>query len=271
MYNSEAITSRDNARLKFVRRVRDGKETGHMFIEGVRLSGEALSSSLRIVSCFVSEAFRRSSSFDAIGSKLRSRQIVFVLSESLLDSISETKTPQGIVLVAERQDPLQPRALFSNVDTNLTLPIWIFLHEINNPSNLGAVVRTAEAAGARGILVSPRSADPCSPKALRASMGSAFRLPIVSGFPLEDVLSTTKEEGIRVAAIDASGRSSYLDVDWQTPRLLIFGSEAEGLPKSILSLAEETIRIPMDGNVESLNLAVSSGVILFEAKRQNEA
>ena len=270
MFNGSTIKSRDNSKLKFAQRVRDGKETGYIFIEGARLCDEALRSGLSVGSCFVSEAFRSSSSFGLLESKLISAHVeCFVVSEALVESISDTKAPQGIVLIAESPTPVKLASLFSDGGTN-SLPVWIFLYEVNNPSNLGAVVRTAEAAGAQGVLVSPNSADPFSPKSLRASMGSAFRLPIVDGLVTEDVLSTAKDRGINVSAVDARGVMSYANVDWKTPRLLIFGSEAEGLPQEVLLRSDATIKIPMHGKVESLNLAVSSGIILFEAKRQNK-
>ena len=271
MYNAAAIKSRDNAKLKFARRVRDGKEIDHIFIEGTRLCDEALGSPLSIIGCFLSESFRGSSSFDLLESKLVAAHIeFFVVSDSLFGSISDTKAPQGIVLIADRPTPVNLEDLFSADRTNSPLPLWIYLHEVSNPSNLGAVIRTAEAAGANGILVSANSADPFSPRSLRASMGSAFRLPVVDGAAVDDVLAKANAKRIGIAAVDVRGVASYADTDWKMPRLLVFGSEAEGLPEQIISLADEKIKIPMYGNVESLNLAVSSGIILFEAKRQND-
>jgi TrmH family RNA methyltransferase len=271
MFNEPTIKSKDNAKLKFARRVRDGKEYEHIFIEGVRLCDEALGSSLSITTCFLSEPFRESGHLARLGSTLDSKNIEsFVVSESLLASISETKTPQGIVLIADRPTPVKLGELFSGDLTNSPLPVWIYLYEVSNPSNLGAVIRTAEAAGAKGIIVSTNSANPFSPRSLRASMGSAFRLPVVNGAAVEDVLSKAKAKGIGIVAIDTGGPQSYADVNWKMPRLLIFGSEADGLPEGIISLAGEKLKIPMHGKVESLNLAVSGGIILFEAKRQNE-
>jgi TrmH family RNA methyltransferase len=220
------------------------------------------------VNCFVSDAFRGSTSFGAIGSKLSAAQIEsFVISESLLNSISDTKTQQGIILIAKRPGPHSLGEIFSPGDSS-RLPVWIYLYEVNNPSNLGAVIRTVEAASARAVIVSSNSTDPLSPKSLRASMGSAFRLPVVNDAVTEEVVSMVRTKGIAIAAVHAAGSMSYSNVDWRTPRLLLFGSEAQGLPAEVLSLADETIKIPMHIGVESLNLAVSAGIVLFEAKRQ---
>ena len=272
MFNEPTIKSKDNVKLKFARRVRDGKEIDHIFIEGTRLCDEALSSKLSIGSCFVSESHHGSGIVSHLEPKLISRNVYsYCVADALFASISDTKTPQGIVLIGNRPKPTSLTDLFSEGDTDRLLPVWLYLFEVNNPSNLGAVVRTAEAAGTNGILLSPNSADHFSPKALRASMGSAFRLPVVNGVAIKDVFSMAREKGIVVAAVDARGVANYADVDWKTPRLLVFGSEAKGLPEAIISKTDETINIPMHGNVESLNLAVSSGIILFEANRQNAA
>jgi len=149
------------------------------------------------------------------------------------------------------------------------LPLWVCLEKPNNPSNLGAVLRTAEAAGVRGVILTANSADPFASKALRASMGSAFRIPIalVEGF--SDLLEMARLSSVTVAAMVASGNCDYLEVDWTKPTLLVVGSEADGLSKEIADATDKLIRVEMKEPVESLNLAVSAGVVMFEAKRQN--
>lgn len=254
------ITSRDNEKLKFARRVRDGKEKGFIFIEGMRLCGEALASGVEVVSFFLSDAFHSSNT-----SELFEHVDTFVVSETLLDSIADTRSPQGIVLIAKRPTCFVKSDMLNQKGS---LPIWIYLHEINNPANLGAVMRTAEAAGASGIFISKNSADAFSPKSLRASMGSAFRLPILERCDFEITAESARENKVRLLAVDAKGDTSHTSTDWSHPTLLIFGSEAEGLPNELIDSADEKIKIEMNESVESLNLAVSCGVILFEARRQ---
>ena len=146
--------------------------------------------------------------------------------------------------------------------------MFLFLKEINNPSNLGAIVRTAEAAGAIGVIVSKGSADVFSPKALRSAMGSSFRLPVWENAEFSEVLGWAKVHDLVTVAADILGTSSYTDIDWRIPSLLIFGSEAHGLGELELAAIDKTVLIPMENGVESLNLAVSAGIILFEARRQ---
>src|SRR5205085_5397676 len=189
-----------------------------------------------------------------------------VVSERLFRQVADTDTPQGVILIAKR-----PVAALTDLECRVgstVLPVVVFLSEINNPSSLGAVIRAAEAAGAAGVITSPGSADAFSPKALRSSMGSAFRLPVVEKVSLNEACSWAHEKGLVTTGTTADAETSYVNVAWNKPRMVVFGSEAHGLSGEELEMVDETIRIPMSAPVESLNLSVSAGVILFEARRQ---
>jgi len=144
----------------------------------------------------------------------------------------------------------------------------LFLSEINNPSNLGAILRTAEAVGVNGVIISENSADAFSAKSARSAMGANFRLTVRENANLKDVLLWAKKKNLVTTAADINTKNAYTQIDWKIPRLLIFGSEAHGLSVEDLKMIEEAIYVPMENGVESLNLAVSCGIILFEAKRQ---
>jgi TrmH family RNA methyltransferase len=269
MNEPKSITSRDNAKIKFVRRVRDGKEPDAIFIEGVRLAEEALRSGVQIAEAFVTPRFAADQRKSTLVDELRKRGIqITEVSAGVFGSIADTENSQAIVLIAER-----PENGAAAIEANLNgkSRIVLFLFEINNPANLGAIFRTAEAAGVAGVIVSSGSADPFSPKALRAAMGSSFRLPIWEVADLATVLEWGSENGLisTAADINAAAAAAYTRIDWKKPRLLIFGSEAHGLDKSTLDKVDELTFIPMQNSVESLNLAVSAGIILFEAQRQN--
>ena len=256
---SALITSRDNRRLAEARKVRDGKVADKVFIEGRRLVEEAIRSGLHIETVLLAD--------DLNDNELRNafRGLVFEVRADLFKSIAETENPQGVIAIAQRPDTGREM-----IKRRSAIPLAVFLNEINNPSNLGAVVRTAEAADVRGLIVSKRSADVFSPKALRAAMGSSFRLPIWDEASFEEVLRWATERQMVTTAADVGAANSYTNIDWTIPRLLVVGSEAGGLSKASLEKVDETVRIPMENDVESLNLAVSAGIIFFEAKRQNE-
>jgi TrmH family RNA methyltransferase len=228
-----------------------------MLVEGTRLCGECTSSDIEIEFGFVTDEFDLP------------QEITFPLfsvSEKLLGSVADTKNPQSIVLIAKRPKQKKIEDLFEAF--NESLPLVVYLYRINNPSNLGAVIRTAEAAGVAGVLTSGNSADAFSPKSLRASMGSAFRLPIVTNVEIENVIAAAHENDMRVAAVDLSGDVRHTEFDWKRKSVLVFGSEADGLPDEIVSMADAKLEIEMKSEVESLNLAVSCGIVLFEARRQ---
>ena len=263
------ITSRDNERLKSVRKIRDGKTAGMIFIEGVRLAEEALRSNISLEDCFVSEEFARVERKKELLDELLRREIsVTEVTESIFHSISETINPQGIVLIAQR-----PTDTKISIEKNLRggTPLAVFLYEISDPSNLGGILRSAEAAGVAGVIASRGSADVFAPKAVRAAMGSSFRLPVWETADFEEVLTWAADQGLRITAADINAKQVYSQIDWQIPRLLVFGSEAHGLSKDVIERIEDLTYIPMENSVESLNLAVSCGIMLFEAKRQRTA
>lgn len=267
MSEPKSITSRDNAKIKFVRRVRDGNEPDTIFIEGVRLAEEALRSGVEISEVFVTTAFADDQRKSSLIKEIKTRGIqITEVSSGVFDSIADTENSQAVVLIAKRPGN-GVAAIEENLKANARIALFLF--EINNPANLGAVLRTAEAAGVAGVIVSSGSADPFSPKALRAAMGSSFRLPIWKGIGLDKTLEWGSENGLVSTAADINAATPYTEIDWKRPRLLIFGSEAHGLDENILGKIDELTFIPMRNGVESLNLAVSAGVIVFEAQRQN--
>lgn len=265
MKEFDKITSRDNGRLVNVRKIRDGKDPASIFIEGRRLAEETLRSGLELDECFVSDAFEGEDLIDAIGEL---GATVFFVAERLFASISDTKTPQGIVLKAKR--PTSGKNDLESRLSSIALPLVLFLKEINNPSNLGAVLRTAEAADIAGVIVSTNSTDVFSAKSIRASMGAVFRVPVWENVSFDEMTAWADEKNLTTTASDVSGDKSYTEIDWKTPRLLVVGSEAHGLDANELATVGDKILIPMENGVESLNLAVATGIILFEAKRQND-
>lgn len=265
MNEIEKISSRDNQRLVNVRKVRDGRAEGAIFVEGKRLAVEALRSDIEIEECFFKSEFDDEDLLDAVADRAKN---TFELSAKLFDSIADTKNPQGIILIAKRPSNGREK-LEKRLDQRVAgLPLVLFLKEINNPANLGAIMRTAEAAGVAGVIVSTAAADVHSPKAVRAAMGASFRVPVWDGVTFDAAVDWARELGLTTVAADISGDTSYTDVDWTDGRLLIFGSEAHGLSLDELASVDNKIFIPMADGVESLNLAVSAGIILFEARRQ---
>lgn len=266
----QKITSRENAKLKLARRVRDRAEKGLVFVEGARLAEEVLRSEVKIGEIFIAEDFAPNSRTAQLLAVFQTNNLsINTVSPNLLQSLADTKNSQGIILICEKPLTEKPNFEARFSARKGKLPVVVFLHEINNPSNLGAILRTAEAVDASGIIVSKNSADPFAPKSLRAAMGAGFRLNIWTNAGFEEVLEWSREKNLVSTAADVNAEKNYVEIDWTQPRLLIFGSEAHGLSAENYGKIDEGLIIPMENDVESLNLAVSCGIILFEAKRQN--
>src|SRR5215208_1764853 len=252
------ITSRDNSLLRQVRAVRDGKIDELIFIEGLRLCEEAYRSDLAIEAVVVSEELLRKERAAGVIEELsRVSKRVASVSEKLLESVSYTKTPQGIIVLAQRPAASEER-LAASLGAH---PLLVVLHQINNPVNVGAIVRTAEAAGATGVITTKNTSDPFSPKALRGAMGSAFRLPIWSGPSFDETVEWCRERGIVTACADAEADTDYTDLDWTRASALFVGPESTGFTAQELMNADRRVKISMKGLAESLNVSVAAGVL----------
>lgn len=260
-----SITSRDNSLLRLARAVRDGKDAEYVFIEGLRLCEEALRSSLDIEAVIVSEELlRKERAAAAIEELSHASHRTASVSEKLLESISYTKTPQGIVVLARRPESSEQR-LSASIGANSLL---VVLHQINNPVNVGAILRTAEAAGAGGVITTRNTSDPFSPKSLRGAMGSAFRLPIWSGPTYDEMIEWCRARQFATVCADAEAPLAHTDFDWTHTVALVLGPESTGFTADEMESATQIVRIPMHGAVESLNVSVAAGILLFEAARQ---
>ncbi|HEX8140227.1 MAG TPA: RNA methyltransferase [Pyrinomonadaceae bacterium] len=259
------IKSRDNQVARRARAVRERRAEGLIFVEGVRLCEEALGASLDIEDVLCTERLAGEERGSALLDALRPvAGRIALLSEQVFASVSDTKTPQGIICLA-RRPRTGPEVLARAVGAT---PLLVVIHRINNPSNAGAILRTAEAAGAAGAVTTAGSADLFSPKALRGAMGSSFRLPLWLGAAFAEVLAWCAERDIRTVSADIGAQISHTEIDWKPARALIVGAEASGLERSEVAATHEALKIPMRPPVDSLNVAVAAGIILYEAARQ---
>ncbi len=257
------ITSRDNSKLKFARNVRDGRVADLIFVEGLRLAEEVLRSNVEISEVFFTAHFAETERGKIFLNQTANHTEV---SENIFNSLADTKNSQGVVLISAKPETSQRR-----IESDLPkheFPLVVLLHGTNNPSNQGAILRTAEAANVAGVIITKNSADAFSPKALRSAMGARLRLPIWTNADFSEVLDWACEQNLVSICADVNSNKCYTEIDWKQPRLLIFGSEAHGLSAIERERIDESLLIPMANDVESLNLAVSCGIILFEAKRQ---
>ena len=194
---------------------------------------------------------------ELLPSKFLSR--AFYLSEKVMSSISTVENSQGVLAICDMGTQSQFQEIIGKTD----LPV-IYAVEINDPGNLGTIIRTADALGSAGVLLSPGSVDPFAPKVVRATAGSLWNIPVQRDVEIAGAINLARTSGREIYATAGSGKRSLTEVKGKSA-LWIFGNEARGLTREIATLADETISIPMRGRAESLNLATAVAITLFHA------
>jgi TrmH family RNA methyltransferase len=260
---SETLRSRANP---LYRRLRALKEQGTSdelcLLEGPKLVLEALAAGLEVVEAATAPRAEASPAGASALTALRGREVpVRRMTAELHASLSEAETSQGVLALARRPAVEEGRVFRGT-------PLVLVAHGVQNPGNLGGLLRTAEAAGASGAILTDGCADAFSWKALRGSMGSAFRLPLLRGLGIEDALCLLESRGVAVLATASDGERRYDEADLRGPVALLVGNEGAGLPAAVRARAALRLRVPLAGPVESLNVGVAAALVLFEAARQ---
>ncbi len=254
------ITAGTNSRIKRLvqlnQKAKIRRQEDVFVAEGVRMFLEAPLSKIREV--YVSESFRGG---DLCAQKLESTGYE-VVEDSLFKKISDTCTPQGILCVTGQFHYRQEQLLRKKN------PLLLLLENIQDPGNLGTMFRTAEAAGADGIIMSRDTVDVYNPKVIRSTMGSIFRMPFFYAQDLRETAAFLRRSGVRVYAAHLGGKRFYTEAAYLEGAAFLIGNEGNGLLEETVRAADQILRIPMEGEVESLNAAVSAAVLLYEASRQ---
>lgn len=257
------ITSTANAKVKRLLNLRKKKkardEARIFLVEGIRMFREVPVERLKEV--YVSESFYRQER-KLLEQVAGDRAPVEILSDPVFAHVSDTKTPQGVLCLVEY------RAYKTEQMMDVDCPFLLVLDNLQDPGNLGTIVRTAEAAGVTGILLSRESVDMYNPKTIRSTMGSVYRMPFCY---VDDAAQTVEElgkRGIRTYAAHLQGERSYDKEDYRTPCAFLIGNEGNGLSDAVAQKADTYIRIPMSGQSESLNAAIAAAVLMFETARQ---
>jgi|HubBroStandDraft_6_1064221.scaffolds.fasta_scaffold55539_3 TrmH family RNA methyltransferase len=268
----EKITSRQNPLVKRFRRLRSGADRHLVLVEGVRMVEEALAAGAHFESIAFTSDLETTERGIALQDELQRVPCRgALLSNQVMDYISDTESPQGVAAMVTRPH-FDLDAVFG-----ISVQLIVIADGIGDPGNIGTIIRSAEAAGATGLVALPGTANPFGSKAVRASMGSVLRLPVAIAANTREVILLAKK--MNIAAIVAvperptpseRGRPSrpYTEADYRTGTALIFGNEASGVSEELASLADSFVYIPMAPAVESLNVSTAASILLYEAARQ---
>lgn len=256
------LTSVKNPVVKHIKKLHQGKyRRSHQefLLEGTHLIQEALHATYPLTMVCMTPAWQVKHS-DLYPQLQHHASSIVPVSEEVLAAMTTTVTPDGIVAIAPfpgEHAPLPARPSLA-----------IALETLQNPGNLGTVIRTAAAVGCDGLWLSADSVDPFHPKVLRASSGQWFQVPITTGDHLIPQIHTWQAQGCQVLATCVTNAQPYWSVDLRQPTVILLGNEGAGLSEEVLGAATQRIHIPMATSVESLNVGVAAAVILFEAARQ---
>jgi TrmH family RNA methyltransferase len=264
---SAELTSIRSPRVKAARQLakRALRQRSRSFLaEGPQAVGEALANAGVVTQLFVTSA-AQSRYTELIQLAAGQGADVHAVSGEVMTELAQTITPQGVLAMCRFVDvPLAQMAAE-------TPSLAVILANVRDPGNAGTVLRTADAAGAGGVIFAGSSVDPYNSKAVRASAGSLFHLPVVTGAPVEDAVRALRERGLRVLAADGSAATTLDDLESTgqlgQPTAWLFGNEAWGLPADVLGLADEAVAVPIYGRAESLNLAAAAAVCLYASAR----
>ena len=257
-----SITSESNSILKTVRTLhrRQTREKEKLFLlEGSHCLIEALKKNLNLKSILVSETYLREG-LEAL--QQLDIAAVNVVNDKLFNELATTSSSCGVLAIAEI--PKQNRAEIKHWSPR----IFAIADAVQDPGNLGTIIRTAYAAQLGGLLILKGSVDLYSPKVVRAAAGALFALPIFSDLEAKETIEMLKDENIRLIICEANARKRYFDVNLTEPVALALGNEGQGISPLLKASADESVSIPMNPESESLNVAISGGIILFESLRQ---
>lgn len=256
------ITSKDNETIKHIKKLKEKKyreEYNEFIIEGIKIIEEAILENAKIKSIIICDDCKTAGNIpNDLMYEIAKLNCIYV-AEKIFNSITEVMNPQGIMAIIEKTSNQENQIDYKQDK-------FLILDNIQDPGNMGTILRTADSLNLNQIIVSKGSADIYNPKVVRSTMGAIFRIKVIEAESLPKVIKDMKKHKINVYATDLRTDKSIYDVDYKKSAIVI-GNEANGVSSAVLNEATEKIKIPMIGKTESLNAAVATSVILYEAFR----
>ncbi len=263
------IESTSNPRIKqlvlWQSKARERRKDGVFVAEGVKMLAEAPQEWIRDIYLTQDVAKKLASGKEEKERKLWNKIVntgYELVSADVMKKAADTQTPQGVLTVIK-----QPQYSLDGL-LSVKNGLYLVLEDLQDPGNLGTILRTGEGAGISGVIMSRETVDIFNPKTIRSTMGSVYRVPFVYVDTLSDVLAKMKKKGIATYAAHLSGRNYYSAFSFKGSTAFLIGNEGNGLKKETADLADHYLKIPMEGQVESLNAAIAASLLVYEAHRQ---
>ena len=258
----QVITSKENETVKIIKKLKDKKyrdETGLYIIEGLKMLEEAIEEKARIRKIIICEECLKAGDLEQkVLYEIAKYNCIYVNS-NVFNSLTDVVAPQGIMAVIEKPN--------KDIKIKYDQDIILALDGIQDPGNLGTILRTADSVNLKQIIVTKNTADSYNPKVVRSTMGAILRIKIIETDDLAKTLKEAKKNKFKIVATSLDTNNSIYDIDYNK-KVIVIGNEANGVSKEIQELADNKVKIPMLGKTESLNASVATGIILYEYVRQ---
>lgn len=256
------IESKDNALIREVKKLNKKKyrvEKGQFLIEGFRFTEEALKSSFNVPYIFIGEDSLDKCQDFGIEKLIEEHTKVYCIKENLLKELCNTENPQGILAVVKNK----------KVDIKNAQGFYILVDKIQDPGNMGTIIRSAHASGALGVIITKGTVDVYNDKTLRSTMGSIFNIPLIEDEDFK-VIKNLKDNGFKLVVSSLDTENNFYDIDLTEKIIVAVGNEGNGISEEVYEFSDEKVKIPMPGGAESLNAAVAASIMMFEIVRQNK-
>lgn len=255
----KTITSKDNPTYKKALKLTKKKyrdETGLYLLEGIKPLEDALNTGTSVRTIFLRDGEQAKKSFP--------EEVTVILERELFDKLSETRTSQGVIAVAEKK--IFSYEAFAEAVSGGNI---LIMDRLQDPGNIGTIVRTAEAAGYSGIVMISGSGDVYGPKVVRAAAGSLFRMPIINVRRAAEIAELVKRLGKKLVVTCPDTELSCFEADMTEDIALVIGNEGQGVSEELINASHIKVKIPMEGSIESLNAAVAAGILMYQSHKIN--
>ena len=257
----QIITSKDNEKLKHIKKLKEKKyrDIQNCFIvEGIKLVEEAILENQNIKNVIICEDCINNGTIEQkLLLKIAKYNCIYV-SKNVFDTISEVNSPQGIMAIVEKNN--------KNDNIDYTEDIIVVLDNLQDPGNLGTILRTIDSANLKQVIVTKNTVDLYNPKVVRSTMGAIFRVKRIETEDLTSTLQEIKKNGFEIICTSLEGSESIYNIHF-TKKVIVIGNEANGISKEVLDVADKKVKIPMLGKTESLNASVATGIMIYEYVR----
>ena len=258
----QVISSKDNELVKHIKKLKDKKyrdENNEYIIEGVKLIEEAVNENAKIKKIIICEDTTRTYEIPTnVMLEIAKYECIYV-TDKIFSSITQVTNPQGIMAIIEKNT--------QNQEIDYSQDIIVALDDVQDPGNLGTILRTVDSIGLNQIIVSKETADAYNPKVVRSTMGAIFRIKIIGVEDLKETIKETKKHRFKLMVTSLQTENSIYDIEFNK-KIIVIGNEANGVSQEIQEMADEKAKIPMLGKTESLNASVAAGIVMYEYVRQ---